>query len=167
MEQSRAAHIRFHHEDRVFGDGAAYDPATDRWSPIAGGPAARGHTAVWTGTRMIVWGGRDAFALAVSTQNDGGRYDPMTDSWTPTGVAGAPTARVAHTAVWSGSEMIVWGGRSDAATDLSSGGRYSPGTDSWSATSNVGAPSARYGQTAVWAAGEMFVWGGAAGTSVL
>ena len=34
----------------------------------------------------------------------------------------APTARVGHTAVWTGSEMIVWGG-SDPNT-LNTGGRY-------------------------------------------
>src|SRR5215211_1058124 len=30
------------------------------------------------------------------------------DTWTPT--AGAPSARIIHTAVWTGSEMIIWGG---------------------------------------------------------
>ena len=32
------------------------------------------------------------------------------DTWTPTNLTGAPDARVSHTAVWTGSEMIVWGG---------------------------------------------------------
>ena len=32
------------------------------------------------------------------------------DTWTPTNLTGAPEARVSHTAVWTGSEMIVWGG---------------------------------------------------------
>ena len=42
-------------------DGALYDPATDSWSPIAsaGAPTGRGFTQppVWTGDKMIVWGG--------------------------------------------------------------------------------------------------------------
>ena len=42
--------------------------------------------------------------------NTGGRYDPGTDSWTATSTTNAPTARYAPTAVWTGSEMIVWGG---------------------------------------------------------
>ena len=154
--------------DRIFADGGAYDPVTDSWSPIAaGGPATRDHTAVWTGTRMIVWGGRDAFALALTTHNLGGVYDPSANSWIPTTVSGAPVARVGHTAVWSGSEMIVWGGQSDVAPGMSTGGRYSPATDSWSATSLAGAPSARHGHTAVWVGTEMIIWGGASGASLL
>ena len=32
------------------------------------------------------------------------------NTWTATSTAGAPAARAYHTAVWTGSEMIVWGG---------------------------------------------------------
>ena len=32
------------------------------------------------------------------------------DAWRATGTTNAPDARVGHTAVWTGSEMIVWGG---------------------------------------------------------
>ena len=32
------------------------------------------------------------------------------DTWTATTTANAPAARQRHTAVWTGSEMIVWGG---------------------------------------------------------
>ena len=38
------------------------------------------------------------------------RYNPATGSWTPTNTTNAPFARHLHTAVWTGSEMIVWGG---------------------------------------------------------
>ena len=37
------------------------------------------------------------------------------DTWTPTTLTNAPTARNVHTAVWTGSEMIVWGGWAAAA----------------------------------------------------
>src|SRR5262249_36712954 len=68
--------------------------------------ARQGHTAVWTGTEMIVWGG-----VSVTTwENTGGRYNPSTDSWTATNTSDAPQGRVDHTAVWTGTEMIVWGG---------------------------------------------------------
>jgi hypothetical protein len=63
------------------------------------------HTAVWTGSRMIVWGGFGGGYL-----NDGGQYDPVGNAWTPTTLTGAPSARVYHTAVWTSSRMIVWGG---------------------------------------------------------
>ena len=38
------------------------------------------HTAVWTGTEMIVWGG----GTNTTSLNTGGRYNPSTDSWTAT-----------------------------------------------------------------------------------
>jgi len=49
------------------------------------------------------------------------------DTWTPTNLTGAPDARAAHTAVWTGSEMIVWGGYGcDGNCLLNTGGRYNP-----------------------------------------
>ena len=136
------------------------------------------HTAVWTGSEMIVWGGVNISGYL----NTGGRYDPGTNSWTATSTTNAPAAprrshgsvdrqrndRLGrerprphvehrrqiqsrhrqldshqhhqrahcprnHTAVWTGSEMIVWGG-SDGFDYLNTGGRYNPSTDSWTAT---------------------------------
>ena len=83
------------------------------------------HTAVWTGSEMIVWGGEDN-ANDLST---GGRYNPANDSWMATSTTNAPDARRSHTAVWTGTEMIVWGG-SDDANHLNTGGRYNPANDS-------------------------------------
>ena len=67
----------------------------------------------------------------------GGRYDPATDAWTATTTVSAPWARVDHTAVWTGTEMIVWGGCYGGECDIESagGGRYDPATDSWVPTS--------------------------------
>jgi len=102
---------------------------------------------------MIVWGGLDdQFTL-----DTGARYDPTADTWAPVSTIGAPSARSEHAAVWTGKEMIVWGG---AASYLNSGGRYDPVTDQWTATSTVGAPEGRNGPTAIWTGSEMFVWGG-------
>src|SRR5262245_45453680 len=44
------------------------------------------------------------------------------DMWTPTNSAGRPNGRIEHTAVWTGSEMIVWGGYDGSY--LNTGGRY-------------------------------------------
>jgi N-acetylneuraminic acid mutarotase len=155
--------------DKVLGDGGAYDPVADAWSaiPAGGAPAARGHTAVWTGARMIVWAGRDGFALTLSTQNTGGAYEPVSGAWTLTDTLTAPSARMSHTAVWSGAEMIVWGGRTDVSPGLQTGGRYSFGSNSWMPTATVGAPSARHGHTAVWTGAEMLIWGGRGGTGIV
>jgi N-acetylneuraminic acid mutarotase len=131
----------------------------DSWAPtsVYNAPAGRSyHTAVWTGTEMIVWGG-----FGASTWNTGGKYNPSTDSWTATSTINAPSARYQHTAVWTGTEMIVWGGMGDFSNDLNTGGRYNPSTDSWIPTSTSNAPSAREGHTAVWTGSEMIIWGGA------
>jgi len=156
--------------DLVFGDGGVYDPVADGWTAIPAAsapPASRGHTVVWTGTRMAVWGGRDSFALLLVTQNSGGLFEPVSGAWTLTDTLTAPAPRMSHTAIWSGSEMIVWGGRTDSSSWLGSGGRHSPGSNSWTATSTSGAPSARNGHTAVWSGSEMLIWGGRGGTGIL
>jgi len=120
-----------------------------------GAPSGRGnHTAIWTGSRMVVWGG--------NYLNTGGRYDPVMDAWTATSTVGAPSARSNHTAVWTGSLMVVWGGYGSGITHLNTGGRYDPVTDTWTATSTVGAPSARYLHTAVWTGSLVVVWGATA-----
>jgi N-acetylneuraminic acid mutarotase len=127
------------------------------WSAtsLTGAPSVRNqHTAVWTGTEMIVWGGFNFVAT-----NTGARYNPSTDSWTATSDTNAPPGRVSHTAVWTGSEMIIWSG-SDGAALVNTGGRYNPATNSWTATNTSNAPEAREWHTAVWTGSEMIVWGG-------
>jgi len=141
--------------------GGRYAPATDSWTPTstATAPSVRGdHTAVWTGAEMIVWGGSDN-TFYPPYLNTGGRYNPATDAWTTLSNAGAPAARAGHTAVWTGTEMMVWGGQ-DSGGFLNTGGRYNPTADTWGTTSTAGAPSARYEHTAVWTGTEMIVWGG-------
>jgi len=111
---------------------------------------------------MIIWGGSNGSNYL----NTGGRYDPGMDSWTATNNL-APSARYSHTAVWTGAEMIVWGGSDDHPPDFDTGGRYNPGTDTWTSTSTINAPSGRVAHTAVWTGGEMIIWGGADGTNYL
>jgi N-acetylneuraminic acid mutarotase len=135
----------------------------DTWTPtsLTNAPTQRfDHTAVWTGSEMIVWGG----SFSVFLLNTGGRYNPSTDSWTATSNTGAPSRRTRHTAVWTGTEMIVWGGLGFRFVDLNTGGRYNPGTDSWTATSTTGAPGGRRDHTAVWTGTRMIVWGGGSNT---
>jgi hypothetical protein len=156
-------------------NGGRYDPATDTWSlsllTNATGvntPVARvDHTAVWTGTEMIIWGGRDS---AGSELHTGGRYNAATDLWTFSRLTNAtglnvPTARQLHTALWTGIEMVIWGGRDSAGSALNNGGRYNPATDSWTFSSLTNAtglnvPAGRQLHTALWTGAEMIIWGG-------
>ena len=80
------------------------------------------------------------------------------NTWTAT-AADAPTARAQHTAVWTGSEMIVWGGLNQGSA-LNTGDKYEPATDSWTSISTTNVPQARSGHTAIWTGTEMIVWAG-------
>jgi hypothetical protein len=129
----------------IYNTGGRYNPTTDSWTPTAVpttcnpeidcAPAAREwHTAVWTGSEMVVWGGNVCDPNSCTETNTGGKYDPNSDSWTATAITDAPSARRQHTAVWTGAQMVVWGG---AFTDqlynfqkLSTGPRYDPAADS-------------------------------------
>jgi hypothetical protein len=149
------------------GSGGRYNPVTNTWRSVSttNAPGYRGnHSAVWDGIEMIVWGGVDPFGFALNT---GGKYDPSTNSWTVTSTTNAPAARSQQTAVWTGSEMIIWGGLDYfGAYGLRTGGRYDPSTDSWTATTITNAPSNRHQHTAVWTGSEMIIWGGASQSGV-
>jgi hypothetical protein len=113
---------------------------------------------------MIVWGGAADYPQPLNT---GGRYDPATDTWTATSTTGTPWAVARPRAVWTGAEMIVWGGECDETditchTDSYQGGRYNPATDSWTLTTLDGVPEARSFHTAVWTGDAMIVYGGIA-----
>jgi N-acetylneuraminic acid mutarotase len=146
-----------------FDTGGRYNPTTDSWTATntANAPVGRTvHGATWTGTEMIIWGGSYVF-IDTHYLNTGGRYNPNTDSWTATTITDAPEARTSHTAVWTGNEMIVWGGQAGFIGHyFNTGGRYDPSTDSWTATSTNNVPDGRYDHTAVWTGNEMIVWGG-------
>ena len=134
----------------------------DAWEPIAqdGAPQGRGrHVAVWTGTKMIVWGGLSTFG---SVLNDGGMYDPTTFEWTPMNTVNAPTPRYDATAVWTGQKMIVWGGLGSTGLPLGDGALFDPTTNQWEPMLPANAPSPRQSHTAVWAdnVNRMLVWGG-------
>jgi N-acetylneuraminic acid mutarotase len=143
--------------------GRRFSPSTDTWIATRNNnapPPRTNHTAVWSGTEMIVWGGYFRDVNGEHFLNTGGRYDAATNSWTATSTANGPTGRDLHTAIWTGNEMIVWGGTSNGVTALNTGGRYNPNTNSWRASSVINAPSSRYYHTGVWSGSEMIVWGG-------
>jgi hypothetical protein len=135
-------------------DGASYDPAADRWTPLP--PlriAARdGHSMVWTETEAIVWGGGGG------AYKDGARYDPAQGLWRilPTSPL---SARAYHTAVWTKKEMIIWGG--DGTVQVADGAAYSPSTNTWRMI--AAAPptfQARSAHGAVWNGSKMIIYGG-------
>jgi hypothetical protein len=78
-----------------------------------------------------------------------GPNEPTTDRWTRFSAENGPDPT--SSAVWTGTEMIVWGG--------STGARYNPATDRWTTMSTLRSPRPGL-HTAVWTGKEVLVWGG-------
>jgi hypothetical protein len=76
--------------------------------PLPQGPLAprQLHTAVWTGDRVLIWGGRSGLDLYPP---DSAAYDPASAGWARSRRGPLPP-RAGHTAVWTGDRMLVWGG---------------------------------------------------------
>jgi N-acetylneuraminic acid mutarotase len=144
--------------------GARYTPATNQWTPLPTSTSPEGrheHTAVWTGSEMIVWGGRSRETFPEKVFADGGRYDPVNDSWTPIPSLGAASSRYAHSAVWDGARMIVYGGQGPSNLGYRvDGSRYDLASGAWTPVSLGGAPVPRKAFATVWTGSEMIVWGG-------
>ena len=145
--------------------GGLYDPVSDNWQTTSGGantPMGRDeHSAIWSGTEMIIWGGRycDTSCYVI---NSGGRYNPITDLWTTTSTgANNPVPRSTHTSIWAESEMIVWGSDNGYDYGSNTGGRYNSVADSWKLTSiGLNVPDRRNSHTAVSTGNNMIIWGG-------
>ncbi|GIH80347.1 hypothetical protein [Planobispora longispora] len=102
--------------------------------PEAGLAPRSHHSAVWTGTQMIIWGGDDGRR----TFGDGAAYDPARKTWTR--LPAAPLQpRSHHSAVWTGQEMIIWGGTATPTRIRTAprfdGAAYNPATGVWRAIS--------------------------------
>lgn len=136
--------------------GGRYNPKTDTWQALPPAPlAARAYTpAVWTGSDVVIWTGYDVTQGRL--YRDGARYNPVTNAWSPISLTGAPQGTFFQTAVWSGSEVLTWGGVQGETAN----GRYNPATNTWAAISSTGAPVNRYNHNAVWTGSEMLVMGG-------
>jgi hypothetical protein len=147
------------------GGSLLFDSAQDprAWLPLPAqdAPSARvGHTAVWTGSRMLVWGG----LAGAASLGDGAALDPSTDTWTPIPTEGAPTPRSGHVAVWTGSEMLIFGGLVSGGPTRT-GGAYNPATGKWRTLAEAGPPLPRSGAAGAWSGTELLVFGGLTSSS--
>ena len=97
-------------------EGAAFNPVTSTWRMIAAAPIDSGSPVAWTGSEMIVWGGRTGEEAA---------YDPEADTWRR--LPDAPTPTRDAIAVWTGNEVIALGGVDDPVRAAA----YDPATDEW------------------------------------
>ena len=118
------------------------------------------YSQVWTGTELIVWGGARGLRWERKVLGSGASYRSANNRWSVLPTRGVPAARYGHSTVWTGQEMIVWGGILADGRPTATGARYNPTTRQWRRVSLDGAPSPRSTHTAVWTGREMLVWGG-------
>ena len=138
------------------------------WQAMAPGPLSprEDAAAVWSGTEMLVWGGRVRDRL--DALRDGAAYEPLGDRWralprSPLSARGSPAA------AWTGRELVLWGGAGDQpevdegrevlGIPLADGAAYDPATNRWREL----APSplsARRDAQAVVIDGQVVIWGG-------
>jgi hypothetical protein len=151
----------------------APDPAgvtTSGWTPIApmtsiGEKGRSLHTAVWTCSELLVFGGGDD---SNSANSDLLAFAPATNTWRRVGTAPLVNRRL-HTAVWTGTQMIVWGGLVVVPVDgrnagdfVGDGAIYDPSTNEWTYIPEDPIGGGRIGHVAAWSTttSEMLVWGG-------
>ena len=118
----------------IAADGAAYDPAADRWrllpaAPIEGRAYA---SAVWSGRELIVWGGTTTPAGNSGGRADGAAYNPESNSWRRLSLS--PLSAGIPSGVWNGSEVLYGPTRSGNANGMfasTTAAVYNPSTDAW------------------------------------
>lgn len=134
-------------------DGAAYVPAFDRWIRVSGDAAPRQSVAT-------VYTGRDLVLVPVASPDDALRASTDLSMFTRVGaMGGTAQQRLHHSALWTGSELVVWGGVDEQGRARSDGWRFSPRRRrTRMVASATVAPRSEH--AAVWADGEMLVFGG-------
>jgi len=149
--------------DKYLNDGGLYDPSTDSWKPINTDNAPIGrwkHLALYLNDKygMLIWGG---YNYTKRYLNSGALYNPEKDTWKSISDKNAPVGREMHTlqGVWTGKEVIVWGGLGDAGY-LNDGGKYNPATDKWLPIPPSKKQEPRDMHSVIWTGKELIIWGG-------
>lgn len=136
-----------------------YDPITSTWMAAASmGTARARHTAsLLSDGRVFVFGGSsngtDSGALA-----SGEIYNPTTNTWSGTANITA-NARWKHSAVVTGTDVLIIGGKASDSTYLASNYSYAPGSNTWTPKGNLGTARANM-MTRLLTTGDVVVAGG-------
>jgi len=140
--------------------GGLYDPSLDTWITMSeiGAPSGRSNPiAVWTGSRMLVWGG---VAASGNGPAGGAMYVPSTDTWETISITGAPSPRTGSAATWTGTELLLFGGELSNGDLTDEGYGYEPSTDTWRSLNSSSTPAERRDAFATWTGSRMLIVGG-------
>jgi hypothetical protein len=91
----------------AYGDGAAYDPATDTWRSLTPGPAHPGFMPMWTGELLL------GFFKGGVVVYDPGRNGWVSESAGSGEFAGSGLAHLDRSPVWTGSAVLLLGSYDD------------------------------------------------------
>ena len=126
--------------------GWRYNPTSNSWSAMSRSGAPGPFNAYsyssdkplygWTGTQLIVFGGRPYINNSVGDYSNAGyAYSPASDSWEAISTSNSPSARSTNShnyaSHWTGTELLFLGGYNDNGS-LTDGGFYNPATGTWS-----------------------------------
>jgi hypothetical protein len=131
-------------------------PAANSWRLIPAAPISSrvGHSAVWDGAELLIWGGLDS-SVFDEDQPSGAAYQPDTDDWRVLPEAPMPR-RSQHVATFTGREMLIWGGLNVRGEPVGDGAAYDPASDSWRTIPTAPlAGGASY--VAAWSGDEWFI----------
>jgi N-acetylneuraminic acid mutarotase len=127
---AREAALPIPHPPAPLGHVTVTQLAAYRWRSLPDAPIAtrsEGVAAVWTGTRMIVWGGA---SVDGGVYGDGASYDPSTRSWQRLPASPLrPRSDPAY--VWTGRQLFIWGGAVVGDKVVSDGATYDPSNRTW------------------------------------
>jgi hypothetical protein len=130
-------------------DGFAFDPAAGTWRRLPEAP--RGLEA-FGGTARPVWTGTEALFYPA-----GVAFDPVTDTWRRLAPAPHDPQHRQTAVVWTGSEMVVFGGGEVDSETAHQGAAYDPESDTWGAIPD--APIGLNLLSAAWTGEEVIVFG--------
>ncbi len=134
-------------EGQTLASGEIYDPAADRWTPIAPmGGTRMGHTAsLLPDGRVLVAGGyrnRPAQAILATAEI----YDPRTNGWTPAPALAVARAGQTSTTLRDGQILLAGGSGADGRP-LASAERYDPRAGRWSPAGSMARPRSLHSAT--------------------
>ena len=148
------------------GDAGATPCGDSEWTAASeeSSPVNRDYGMVdWTG-QLCIWSGTQIDIGAEGLVADGACYDRLAASWRTMTAVGSPSARVLPASAWTGTEVLVWGGKNyytycqfQCNPGNGSGARYNPTTNTWSTMTLSAAPFPRSGHIAVWTGSLMLV----------
>lgn len=144
--------------------GAAYDPSTDTWAPIADMVHGRhAATAAATDTGISVFGGLETCWDASSSLNVLENISSTAGAWSAPLIAlGSPTARYNSSMIWTGEALFLYGGSDPNIPANSTGALYIPsGCSSWTDAACTVSGGQRGGAYSMFMDGtNVRVWGG-------